>query len=92
MRDKGKFDQLERYGFGPNVMKKTCVCPSCGSLAKSSSVHCPECGGRLSGGTLFDTYKEKHPACSHCDTVLTADAQYCPECGRPVVRRQDSRN
>ena len=28
------FRNLEQFGFGPNVMKKTKVCPKCGQIAK----------------------------------------------------------
>ena len=28
------FRNLEQFGYGPNVMKKTKVCPKCGQIAK----------------------------------------------------------
>lgn len=52
--------QLERFGFGPNVMKKTKVCTSCGHITKARSFLCPRCGGRLPFATLFDSYQRRH--------------------------------
>jgi len=74
--------QLEQYGFGPNVMKKTKVCPDCGQLARARSMICSRCGARLPFATLFDSYKRRHPCCPQCSTILTADTKYCPHCGQ----------
>ena len=82
--EKSKNRQLEQFGFGPNVMKKTKVCPNCGQLASARSVRCPQCGTRLPFATLFDRYKRRHPCCPHCGTILTADTKYCPHCGRSI--------
>ena len=84
MTEKAKNLLLEQYGFGPNVMKKTKVCPHCGQLAKVRSMVCSRCGARLSSATLFDSYKRRHPACAHCGTILTADTKFCPQCGKTV--------
>ena len=80
--EKAKNLQLEQYGFGPNVMKKTKVCPSCGQLASARSMICSRCGARLPFATLFDSYKRRHPCCPQCRTILTADTKYCPHCGQ----------
>lgn len=84
MTQKVRFRNLERFGFGPNVMKKLRVCPRCGQMVKSRADACPDCGERLPKETLFDCYKRKHSSCSHCDTILTADTLYCPNCGNLV--------
>ena len=87
MTQKVRFRNLERFGFGPNVMKKLRVCPRCGQTVKSRADTCPDCGERLPRETLFDRYKRKHLSCPDCDTVLTADAMYCPNCGRMVTKK-----
>ncbi len=87
MTQKVRFKNLERFGFGPNVMKKLRVCPRCGHMVKSRADTCPDCGERLPRETLFDRYKRKHLSCPNCDTVLTADALYCPNCGNMVTKK-----
>ena len=84
MTEKSKNLQLEQYGFGPNVMKKTKVCLTCGQLASARSLICSHCGARLPFATLFDSYKRRHSCCPHCSTILTADTKYCPHCGQSV--------
>jgi len=84
VREKTKNLQLEQYGFGPNVMKKTKVCTTCGQLASARSMLCSQCGARLPFATLFDSYKRRHPHCSHCNAILASDTKYCPHCGRMV--------
>ena len=80
-----RFKNLERFGFGPNVMKKTRVCVRCGRMARTRAGVCPSCGEKLPGETLFDRYKKQHASCPQCDTVLTSDAHYCPNCGTAVI-------
>ena len=87
MTQKVRFRNLERFGFGPNVMKKLRVCQRCGRTVKSRADICPDCGERLPRETLFDRYKRKHLSCPDCDTVLTSDALYCPNCGRMVTKK-----
>lgn len=87
MTQKVRFRNLERFGFGPNVMKKLRVCPRCGQTVKSRADICPDCGERLPNETLFDRYKRKHLSCPDCDTVLTSDAMYCPNCGSMVTKK-----
>ena len=82
--EKSKNLQLEHYGFGPNVMKKTKVCTTCGQLASARSMICSRCGARLPFATLFDNYKRRHPHCPHCNTILASDTKYCPHCGQAV--------
>lgn len=84
MTQKARFRELERYGFGPNVMKKNKVCVNCGKLVRASAKTCPECGERLSSETLFDRYKRQHKSCPDCDTVLSYDSRYCPNCGKQI--------
>ena len=85
MTQKLRFQDLERFGFGPNVMKKTKVCPTCGQLASARSMLCPYCGARLPFSTLFDSYKRRHPCCPHCRTILTTNTKFCPHCGQSVA-------
>ena len=87
MTQKVRFRNLERFGFGPNVMKKLRVCPRCGQMVKSRADICPDCSERLPKETLFDRYKRKHLSCPDCDTVLTDDAMYCSNCGRMVTKK-----
>ena len=86
MTQKAWFRNLERYGFGPNVMKKRKVCARCGKLVRAYARTCPECGERLSSETLFDRYKRKHLCCNDCDMVLSFDSRYCPNCGKQVLQ------
>ena len=83
------FRNLEQYGFGPNVMKKTKVCARCGKMveARANAKTCPECGEKLSSETLFDRYKRQHKCCHECDTVLAPDSQYCPNCGKQILQK-----
>lgn len=87
MTKKVRFRNLERFGFGPNVMKKLRVCPRCGQAVKTRADTCPECGEKLPGETLFDRYKRQHKCCSECDTVLAADSLYCPNCGKQILQK-----
>ena len=84
MTQKVRFRNLERYGFGPNVMKKLRVCQRCGQAVKTKGTSCPACGEKLPRETLFDQYKQKHHCCPHCDTILAPDSQYCPNCGQEI--------
>ena len=87
MTQKVRFENLERFGFGPNVMKKLRVCPRCGQTVKSRADTCPDCGEKLSSETLFDRYKRQHKCCPGCDTVLSSDSQYCPNCGKQILQK-----
>jgi len=77
-----RFRNLEQFGFGPNVMKKTKVCTKCGQIAKTGTILCRTCGAFLPRETLYDRYKRRHTCCIWCGTVLTDDAKYCPQCGK----------
>ncbi len=81
---KAKIDWLEECGYGPKVMKRTKVCPSCGAVVSEKHSSCPECGMRLLKKTLYDRYCEKHLRCDRCGNVLATDSRYCPRCGRPL--------
>lgn len=82
-----KFKELEYYGFGPNVMRKTKTCSKCGQVVRSGSFFCPACGEKLPRETLFEHYKKRHICCPDCDTVLSLGSQYCPNCGRQIVKK-----
>ena len=85
--EKLRYRNMEDYGFGPNVMKKTKVCARCGKMVRANAKTCPECGEKLSSETLFDCYKRQHKCCPDCDTVLAPDSQYCPNCGKQILRK-----
>lgn len=87
MNQKLRFKNLEKFGFGPNVMKKNKVCPRCGKLVGARLTVCPDCNERLSSETLFDRYKGCHRCCANCDTVLAPDSRYCPTCGKSVMAK-----
>ena len=90
MTEKLRFKNLESFGFGPNVMKKLCVCPRCGQLVKSKIHTCPNCGENLPMETLYDLYKQKHLSCPDCDTILAPDSMYCPNCGKAVHHKENA--
>jgi len=58
-----KFTDLESYGFGPNIMKKTRICSKCGRAINTSENICPVCGNQLNVFTLYDWYKKMHASC-----------------------------
>lgn len=75
---------MERYGFGPDVMRNIRICPDCGMPSTSAEKHCRACAAGLSGETLFHQYKKRHRFCTRCDTVVAKSAQFCPECGTRI--------
>ena len=42
--EKIRYRNMEDFGFGPNVMKKTKICAKCGRMAEANARTCPECG------------------------------------------------
>jgi len=78
------FRNLEKFGFGPNVMKKIKICPKCGQISKKGSLFCRSCGAFLTRETLYDHYRRQHRCCPECDTVLADDSRYCPNCGKQI--------
>lgn len=86
MIDSVKYTKLEAFGFGPNIMKRTRICISCGKAVDSKKNRCLLCGTRLPDHTLYDYYKKMHVCCPLCDTVLTSDSKYCPHCGTEIHR------
>lgn len=48
-----RYRNMEDFGYGSNVMKKTKVCPNCGKMVNARFRNCPDCGGQLSSETLF---------------------------------------
>ena len=87
MTQKTRFKNMEDFGYGPNVMRKTKVCSKCGQVIKATASYCPECGEQLPKETLFDRYKRQHKCCPECDTVLAPDSLYCPNCGKQILRK-----
>ena len=87
MTQKLRYKKLEKFGFGPNVMKKNKVCPRCGSLVAAKLGLCPDCHEKLSAETLFDRCKRLHGSCAGCDTILPPGSRYCPNCGKPVMKK-----
>lgn len=73
--------QLMEYGFGPDVMRLTKVCPCCGRGNPSGHQHCADCGAALGESTLLELYRSRHPCCPKCGIAVTRAAVYCPECG-----------
>ena len=89
MTQKVRFRNLEKYGFGPNVMKKTRICRKCGQISRNGFLFCRGCGAFLPRETLYDLYLRKHTCCEKCGTVLTEDAKYCPGCGRKTQTAEE---
>lgn len=87
MTVKAKLDWLEKCGYGSRVMKRTKVCPHCGTVVSGSHSVCPDCGLRLLSKTLYDRYRERHLCCDKCGTVLASDSRYCPHCGRQLYSK-----
>lgn len=84
MTAKAKINWLEECGYGPKVMKRIRICPSCGTVTNGKSSSCNKCGMRLLSKTLYDRYRERHLCCDKCGTVLASDSRYCPHCGRQL--------
>ena len=72
---------MERYGFGPMVMRRIRVCRKCGYPSEADEANCLSCGVKLPKETLYEQYKKRHPVCPRCDTVVAAYMQFCPQCG-----------
>lgn len=89
MTQKLRFKNLEKFGFGPNVMKKNKVCPRCARLVGARLSVCPDCNEKLSIETLFDRYKRWHLSCDVCDTVLAPDSRFCSNCGAAVKKNTE---
>ena len=83
-----RYNQMEEYGYGPNVMRKNKVCNTCGRIASAKLHSCPACGDVLPSETLFDRYKRHHTCCADCDTVLAPGSLYCPNCGKAVLYQE----
>lgn len=49
-----RYNLLERYGFGPNIMKKKKICTKCGKLSNANEKKCTVCDDDLPVETLFD--------------------------------------
>ena len=75
---------MERYGFGPNAMRRIRVCPECGCPSEADEANCLSCGVRMPKENLYDQYKKRHHFCSRCDTVVAEYMQFCPQCGTRI--------
>ena len=81
-----RLHNLELFGFGPNVMKRSKVCAHCGSMIGVKEKRCPSCGAQPPKETVFDLYRRLHARCTSCDTVLSPGSHYCPQCGRQIEK------
>lgn len=86
-----RIENMQMYGFGPDIMKRSKSCRVCGSTCAASDAYCDCCGTVLPRETLFDVYKANHLYCPACDTVVPETTVFCPECGRRL-RRQTQLN
>ena len=77
-------ESMELYGFGPEVMKQTRVCPRCGTATTAHGANCSVCGAKLPGETLYDEYLRRHLQCPYCHAVLKSLSNYCPKCGKKL--------
>lgn len=79
--------RLMEYGFGPDIMRLTKVCPHCGKGNPSGNDTCSDCGAALGDKTLLDLYRFRHPSCPCCGGTVTRTAIYCPDCGTHLKRK-----
>lgn len=54
--------RLMEYGFGPDIMRLTKVCPCCGKGNPSRSRTCADCGAALGDKTLLISIAPGIPA------------------------------
>lgn len=78
--------QLMEYGFGPDIMGLTKVCPCCGKGNPAECDTCADCGAALGDQTLLDLYRSRHPSCPCCGGTVSRAALYCPDCGTRLKR------
>lgn len=78
--------QMMEYGFGPDIMRLTKICPRCGKGNPSANSACADCGAALGEQTLLDLYRSRHLCCPDCGIAVTRTAAYCPRCGAHVRR------
>ncbi len=76
--------QMMEYGFGPDIMRLTKVCPHCGRGNPAANTACTDCGGALGEQTLLDLYRSRHPCCPDCGIAVRNATLYCPECGARI--------
>lgn len=74
------YNELEEFGFGPNVMKKNKVCSECGAIVSAELENCNFCGAKLPKETLFIKYISLHKICPVCNCVVKSDANFCSQC------------
>ena len=85
-------ENMIRYGFGPEVMKRTKVCIRCGQKGDADRQFCVGCGERLPDTTLYDFYRGIHSYCPICDTVVTQTTQFCPKCGTKIKKQEERKH
>lgn len=82
-------ESMRRFGFGPDVMKRTKVCRVCGSSCAAAETYCHACDAILPRETLYDQYKAHHLSCPRCDTVVSSTYLFCPKCGNYLRRKNN---
>ena len=87
--DEAAFEESERYGFGPQVMKKIKVCRKCAQTNPAERYVCRSCGAALPIETLYRLYQRQHRLCPVCDTVLAEGMNFCPHCGEKQDRMEE---
>ena len=81
-----RIENMERFGFGPESMKKIKVCSHCGEPSEAFETVCRYCNNELPKETLFHLYRAKHAFCSSCDTVVPKWMRFCPNCGKSLQK------
>nr|MBQ4319245.1 zinc ribbon domain-containing protein [Clostridia bacterium] len=79
-----RLENMERFGFGPNVMKKIKVCTNCGKPLGKQYTFCSSCGSHMPKDTLFQLYRSMHKSCQKCETVVPEWMIFCPNCGTRI--------
>lgn len=54
-----RYKNMESFGFGPNIMRKTKVCTKCGQMVKRRMKNCPACSEKLPMESLLDSYTKQ---------------------------------
>ena len=82
-----RIENMERFGFGPESMKKIKVCSHCGEPSEAEETVCRYCKNNLPKETLFHRYRDKHAYCTSCQTVVPKWMRFCPNCGKSLQNR-----
>lgn len=81
------FQEIARFGFGPEAMKGMKICGRCGAQSAASARYCANCGEALPVSTLYELYSMGHRHCIGCGAIVPDDARFCPECGASLGGR-----